>query len=117
MICVGVIPISPQKDGGPMPEGRYQLVGGNLTIEGIEEADRGLYQCSASNEAAAVTVETELMIENVPPRAPFNLNATPAASSVTLRWVPATSRQTLSYPFNPDESSEYSTNRIQTHPN
>lgn len=89
-----------------MPEGRYQLLGGNLTIENIEEADRGIYQCSASNEAAAVTAETELVIENVPPRAPFNLNATPATNFVTLRWFPATSRQSLSYPTSPDGSSE-----------
>lgn len=87
-----------QKDGSLLPEGRYVLHGGNLTLSSLKEEDRGMYQCSASNEAATVTTETELMIENVPPRAPYNLVASSTSDSVTLRWAPASSMPTFTNP-------------------
>ncbi|CAD1475363.1 unnamed protein product, partial [Heterotrigona itama] len=60
------------KDGSPVPPGnRTIIIGGNLTIDRIQEQDRGLYQCAASNEAATVVADTELMVLNVPPRAPY----------------------------------------------
>ncbi|XP_077292450.1 borderless isoform X2 [Arctopsyche grandis] len=87
-----------KKDGSLLPEGRYVLQGGNLTLSSLKEEDRGMYQCSASNEAATVTTETELMIENVPPRAPYNLVASSTSDSVTLRWAPASSMPTFTNP-------------------
>lgn len=77
-----------QKDGGELPAGRHSLDGGNLTIADIAEEDRGVYLCTVTNEAASVSVETELLIENVPPRAPYNLTAVVSADSVHLSWLP-----------------------------
>jgi len=57
-----------QKDGTPLPADRFSLSGGNLTITGLVEGDRGIYECSATNEAATITAEAELMIENIAPR-------------------------------------------------
>lgn len=44
--------------------GRYSINNGNLTINDIREEDRGVYQCSATNKAATVTAETELLVGN-----------------------------------------------------
>ncbi|XP_068632528.1 protein borderless [Battus philenor] len=77
-----------RKDGSELPVGRYALENGNLTISDVEEEDRGVYVCTANNEADSVSAEAELLIENVPPRAPYNLTALPAATSVHLAWVP-----------------------------
>lgn len=71
--------------------------GGNLTIANIEENDRGLYQCVASNEAATISIETELMIENATPRAPYNLTANSTMTSITLKWIPGHSKPQLDY--------------------
>ncbi|VVC98470.1 unnamed protein product [Leptidea sinapis] len=78
----------PPKDGRPLPEGRHSLEVGNLTLVDIAEEDRGVYECTASNEAAAARALTELMIENVPPRAPYNLTARPGVSDIHLTWLP-----------------------------
>lgn len=51
-----------------------------------------MYVCTASNEAAAVSAETELLIENVPPRAPYDLVARPGVDSVHLSWMPGERR-------------------------
>lgn len=59
-----------------------------MTIERIQEQDRGLYQCAASNAAATVVADAELMVLNVPPRAPYNLSANSSKNSITLTWVP-----------------------------
>lgn len=72
-----------------MPVGRYITIGGNLTLMSIVESDRGIFECSATNEAATVTADTELMIENVAPRPPSNLTATNVTEhSITIRWQP-----------------------------
>lgn len=86
-----------QKDGSPLSQERAILRGGNLTIERIQEQDRGLYQCAASNEAATIVADAELMVLNVPPRAPYNLNANSSKSSVTLTWVPGYVRPKMEY--------------------
>lgn len=70
-----------------MPVGRYSIREGNLTIMNIHEEDRGLYQCSATNEAATITAETELMVEDIPARAPYNLSATAIGNSVNIKWM------------------------------
>ncbi|XP_013174984.1 PREDICTED: protein turtle-like [Papilio xuthus] len=77
-----------RKDGSSLPEERHSLRDGNLTISELSEEDRGVYVCTASNEAADVVAETELLIENVPPRAPYNLTARPASRTIHLSWVP-----------------------------
>lgn len=63
----------------------------------IQEEDRGLYQCSAANNAATITTETELLVENVPPRAPYNLTAVAALNSITLQWVAGRKRPKIKY--------------------
>lgn len=80
-----------QKDGSALPEDRSVVHNGSLTLNSLKEEDGGVYECRATNEAATVTTDTELMIENVPPRAPYNLVATSTDNSVTLEWAPATS--------------------------
>lgn len=75
-----------KKDGTPLPFSRVTIEGSNITIENINETDRGIYQCVATNEAATITADTELMIENVPPRPPYNLTANSTDTAITIRW-------------------------------
>ncbi|XP_011702130.1 PREDICTED: protein turtle isoform X2 [Wasmannia auropunctata] len=102
------------KDGSPLPPERTILIGGNLTIERIQEHDRGLYQCAASNEAATVVADTELMVLNVPPRAPYNLSANSSNNAVTLTWVPGYVRPKMEYSvwYRPTDTSEWRTMKI-----
>ncbi|KAJ9595429.1 hypothetical protein L9F63_013388, partial [Diploptera punctata] len=86
-----------RKDGSPLPLDRITIHNGNLTIENLKESDRGLYQCVASNEAATISSDTELMIDSVAPRAPYNLSATATDNSVTLTWVPGFTRPKAQY--------------------
>ncbi|XP_031829317.1 borderless isoform X2 [Nomia melanderi] len=102
------------KDGSPVPPNRTYLIGGNLTIDLIQEQDRGLYQCAASNEAATVVADTELMVMNVPPRAPYNLSANASNSAVTLTWVPGYVRPKTEYSvwYRPTDTTEWRTMKI-----
>lgn len=52
------------------------------------ETDRGIYECIATNEAATITVDSELLIENVAPRPPYNLTANSTDTAITLFWEP-----------------------------
>ncbi|KAG8034146.1 hypothetical protein G9C98_001230 [Cotesia typhae] len=103
-----------KKDGSPLSQERAILNGGNLTIERIQEQDRGLYQCAASNEAATVVADAELMVLNVPPRAPYNLNANTSKDSVTLTWVPGYVRPKMEYAvwYRPTDTTEWKTMKI-----
>ena len=102
------------KDGSPVPPDRAILIGGNLTIDRIQEQDRGLYQCAASNEAATVVADTELMVLNVPPRAPYNLSANSSNNAVTLTWVPGYVRPKMDYSvwYRPTDNTEWRTMKI-----
>ncbi|KAK2581280.1 hypothetical protein KPH14_008070 [Odynerus spinipes] len=102
------------KDGSPLSADRTIITGGNLTIERIQEQDRGLYQCAASNAAATVVADAELMVENVPPRAPYNLNANSSKDAVTLTWVPGYVRPKMEYSvwYRPTDTSEWRTMKI-----
>lgn len=77
-----------RKDGTPLPFSRVNYEGTNITIENINETDRGIYQCTATNEAATTSIDTELLIENVAPRPPYNLTANSTDTAITLRWEP-----------------------------
>lgn len=79
-----------RKDGTPLPFSRTTIDGTNFSIENINETDRGIYQCVASNEAATITADSELLIENVAPRPPYNLTANSTDTSITLHWEPGT---------------------------
>lgn len=56
-----------------------------------------MYQCAASNEAATIVADAELMVLNVPPRAPYNLSANSGKNSVTLTWIPGYVRPKMDY--------------------
>ena len=77
-----------QKDGLALPEERAVIKDGTLTIANLIETDRGMYECVATNEAATITTETELMIENLSPRPPYNLTANSTETTITIRWQP-----------------------------
>lgn len=102
------------KDGSPLPPDRTIITGGNLTIERIQEQDRGLYQCAASNAAATVVADAELMVENVPPRAPYNLSANSSKDAVTLTWIPGYVKPKMEYSvwYRPTDTSEWRTMKI-----
>lgn len=102
------------KDGSPLPPDRMIIIGGNLTIDRIQEQDQGLYQCAASNEAATVVADTELMVLNVPPRAPYNLSANSSKNAVTLTWVPGYVRPKMEYSvwYRPTDTTEWRTMKI-----
>ncbi|XP_014237550.1 protein borderless isoform X2 [Trichogramma pretiosum] len=102
------------KDGIPLSPDRMFIKGGNLTIERIQEQDRGMYQCAASNEAATVVADAELMVLNVPPRAPYNLSANSTKNAVTLTWVPGYVRPKMEYSiwYRPTDTSEWRTMKI-----
>lgn len=71
---------------------------GNLTITDVQSEDKGIYQCSATNRAATITVETELLVENVPSSAPYNLTAVSSETAVYLTW--SIGRQRSNVDFN-----------------
>ncbi|CAG4961810.1 unnamed protein product [Parnassius apollo] len=105
-----------QKDGSELPVGRHSLDDGNLTIIDIEEEDRGVYVCTATNEADEVSVETELLIENVPPRAPYNLTALPSVDAIHVSWVPGHNGLEVDYNvwYRERSDSEWRTMKILT---
>ncbi|GAB0089249.1 Protein borderless [Sergentomyia squamirostris] len=87
-----------RKDGVPLPIDRISTEGGNLTIEDIKETDRGIYQCSVTNEAATVNADTELLIESLAPRPAFNLTANSTDTKITIKWIPGSvARPSITY--------------------
>lgn len=109
--------LDPQKDEQSLPHGRYSIDRGTLVLENIEEDDRGVYTCMATNEAATITVDTELLIENVPPRAPYNLTGKSTDTTITLKWVPGYIRSNVDYNiwYRKIESPEWRTMKITDH--
>lgn len=71
------------QDGKPLPNKGNN---GNLTLVNLGEEDRGIYQCIASNEVTSIFTETELMIENTAPRAPYSVHADTTESSIIVTW-------------------------------
>uniref|UniRef100_A0A0K8WJZ6 Protein turtle n=1 Tax=Bactrocera latifrons TaxID=174628 RepID=A0A0K8WJZ6_BACLA len=103
-----------RKDGSQLPDERHSVNAGNLIISNLVETDRGMYECSATNEAATITAETELMIENIAPRPPYNLTANSTETAITVRWQPGYLRPNLEYTvwYRLTESPEWRTMRI-----
>lgn len=77
-----------KKDGTSLSFDRHKVSGGNLTIENIIAEDRGVYTCSAVNEAAKISIDTELVIETFSPRGPSNLTANSSQDAITIKWTP-----------------------------
>ncbi|XP_031624013.1 protein borderless isoform X4 [Contarinia nasturtii] len=107
-----------RKDGIPLPFSRTTIEGINFVIENINETDRGIYECVAENEAARITVDSELLIENVAPHPPYNLTANSTDTSITLRWEPGYIRPYLEYVvwYRLADATEWRTLRMLTHP-
>ncbi|XP_037816423.1 protein borderless [Lucilia sericata] len=103
-----------RKDGSPLPEERATIKDGTLTITNLIETDRGMYECVATNEAATITAETELMIENLSPRPPYNLTANSSETTITIRWQPGYLRPNLEYTvwYRLTDAPEWRTMRI-----
>lgn len=104
-----------KKDGSSLPEGRYSLRVGNITIEDIQQEDQGVYQCAASNEVSTIITETEVMVETMNPRAPYNLTANSTQSTVTLKWVAGYIRPDMEFSlwYRPVGTEEWRTIRIE----
>lgn len=103
-----------RKDGEPLPHDRAAIKEGSLIIANLIETDRGLYECIATNEAATISTETELMIENLSPRPPYNLTANSTESSITIKWQPGYLRPNLEYTvwYRLTDAPEWRTMRI-----
>ncbi|KAG5877032.1 hypothetical protein JTB14_005254 [Gonioctena quinquepunctata] len=86
-----------KKNGDSLPMGRYSIKDGNLTIVDIQSEDKGIYQCSATNKAATITAETELLVENIPSSAPYNLTAVSSTASVHLNWLIGRQRANIDF--------------------
>lgn len=54
-------------------------------------------------------VDSELMIENIAPMAPYNVTANSTSTTITLRWVPGYIRTYLKYLiwYRPSNSQEW----------
>lgn len=87
---------------------------GNLTITDVQTEDKGIYQCSATNRAATITVETELLVENVPSSAPYNLTAVSSETSVHLTWTIGRQRSNVDFNvwYKPVETIEWKTYQV-----
>ncbi|KAK6636139.1 hypothetical protein RUM43_009791 [Polyplax serrata] len=70
---------------------------GNLTLLNLREEDRGIYQCIASNAVNSIFAETELMIENTAPRAPYDVELDPADTSITVKWKSGLTKPKLEF--------------------
>lgn len=105
-----------RKDGVPLPFNRHTVEGGNLTIENITADDRGVYTCSAINEAARIEADAELMVETFSPKAPSNLTANSSKDSVTIRWTQNYIRPDLKFSiwFRPADAQEWRTHQVRT---
>lgn len=75
-----------KKDGTPLPFDRIEYNDGNMTIKDIIEKDHGIYKCSAHNEAATISTESEVVIQTVPSNPPYNITANGTDTQITLRW-------------------------------
>lgn len=64
-----------------------------------------MYECSATNEAATITTEAELMIENVSPRPPFNLTANSTETCITIRWQPGKTNERATAALSPIDNT------------
>lgn len=105
-----------RKDGIPLPHGRHDVDGGNLTIENITADDRGVYVCAAINEAAKIETEAELLIETFSPKAPSNLTANSTKDSITIRWTQNYIRADLKFTiwYRPSDGLEWRTHQVRS---
>lgn len=70
---------------------------GNLTLVDLKEEDRGIYKCIASNAVTSIFTETELMIENTAPRAPYDIEVKSSENSITVKWKSGLTKPKLEF--------------------
>lgn len=77
-----------QADGKSLFDPRVTVTGGNLTLTGVRSADRGVYRCVASNIAATISVETELIVEEnlLFNRKHFDLHVNSTNKNIVVYW-------------------------------
>lgn len=76
-----------QTDGKSLFDPRITVAGGNLTLSGVRSEDRGVYRCVASNIAATISVETELIVEeNLFQRRYFDLHVNLTDKNIVAYW-------------------------------
>jgi len=68
------------------------LESGNLTIRALLPSDSGIYICTVANEAASLTAEAELVVEESTLRAPHTLSVSSTEDSVLLKWIASGTR-------------------------
>ncbi|EEB15044.1 neuronal cell adhesion molecule, putative [Pediculus humanus corporis] len=73
------------------------FVRGNLTLMDLQEEDRGVYQCIASNAVTSIFAETEVMIENTAPRAPYNIQTDSTIDTITVKWKSGLTKPKLDF--------------------
>ncbi|XP_050053325.1 protein borderless isoform X1 [Aphis gossypii] len=74
-------------DGKSLFYPRVTVTGGNLTLTGVRSEDRGVYRCVASNIAATISVETELIVEeNLFHRKHFDLHVNSTNKNIVAYW-------------------------------
>ncbi|KAF0758440.1 protein borderless-like isoform X1, partial [Aphis craccivora] len=105
-------------DGKSLFYPRVTVTGGNLTLTGVRSEDKGVYRCVASNIAATISVETELIVEeNLFHRKHFDLHvnstnkniiASRDTSSASSNWnATATSSDGKAILWNLNTGGEY----------
>lgn len=75
-----------KKDLSMLPFDRIEFKGGNMTIRDIIDTDHGIYKCTATNEAASISLESELVIQSIPSNPPYNISANSSDTQMTLKW-------------------------------
>lgn len=63
----------------------------------LQEEDRGVYQCIASNAVTSIFAETEVMIENTAPRAPYNIQTDSTMDTITVKWKSGLTKPKLDF--------------------
>lgn len=85
-------------NGAAIPRDRAIISTGNLTIKNIQESDRGYYQCIATNEAATVSSESELIIqESIRNHAPYNVTTDVTKNTVKVKWLSSMAKPKLKF--------------------
>ncbi|XP_025205628.1 protein borderless-like isoform X2 [Melanaphis sacchari] len=74
-------------DGKSLFSPRVTVTGGNITLTGVRSEDRGVYRCVASNIAATISVETELIVEeNLFHRKHLDLHVNSTNRNIVAYW-------------------------------
>ncbi|XP_065211981.1 protein borderless isoform X2 [Planococcus citri] len=104
-------------NGAEIPHDRALISLGNLTIRNIQESDRGYYQCIATNEAATVSSESELIIqESIRNHAPYNVTTDVSKNSVKVRWLSSLTKPKLKFSvwYRVEDAQEWKTKQLDS---